>query len=103
MRLGFVEVEATDLVGLAAVAAAGSDHRRAALLLGRAELLLEGTGGRWDPIEAAIHSRTVGMIEHAIGRDAFETGLREGRDQATLALVVPMDPRPGQRTPMASR
>ena len=103
LRLGFVEVEATDLVGLAAVAVAGSDHRRAALLLGRAELLLEGTGGRWDPIEAAIRSRTVETIEQAIGRDAFEAGLRQGRDQASLALVPPTDPRPGPRTPTPSR
>ena len=103
LRLGFVEVEATDLVGLAAVAVAGSDHRRAALLLGRAELLLEGTGGRWDPIEAAIRTRTVETIEQAIGRDAFEAGLRQGRDQASLALVPPTDPRPGPRTPTPSR
>lgn len=86
-RLGFIEVEATDLVGLAAVAAADGDHRRGARLLGRAEHLLEETGGRWDAVEARVRSRTATEIERHIGHDGLEAGLAAGRDLSTSALI----------------
>ena len=89
LRLGFIEVEATDLVGLAAVAVAERDHRRGALLLGRAERLLEETGGRWDSVEARVRSRTVTEIERHIGRDGLEAGIAAGRELSTSALVDP--------------
>ena len=93
LRLGFVEVEATDLVGLAAVAVAEGEPRRAALRLGRADRLLEVTGGRWDPVEDRVWTRTIAAIERRIGRPGLETGLREGRDLATSILVdLPLEP-----------
>ena len=87
LRLGFVEVEATDLVGLAAVAVAEGDHRRAAVILGGAERLLEETGGRWDPVEARVRARTVADIERHLGLEALEVGLTEGRGRASAAIV----------------
>jgi hypothetical protein len=87
VRLGFVEVEASNLVGLAAVAVAERDHRRGALLLGQAERLLEETGGRWDPVEARLRARTVTEIERHLGLEALEAGLAEGRGRATAAIV----------------
>ncbi len=87
LRLGFVEVEATDLVGLAAVAVAEGDHRRAAVILGGAQRLLEETGGRWDPVEARVRARTVADIERHLGLEAVEAGLTEGRGRASAAIV----------------
>ena len=89
MRLGFIEVEATDLVGLAAVAAADGDSLRGAVLLGRAERLLEETGGRWDPVEARVRARAVVEIERNLGREALEAGIAEGRDRAMETLADP--------------
>lgn len=87
LRLGFVEVEATDLVGLAAVAVGEGEPRRAALRLGRADRLLEVTGGRWDPVEERVWTRTCVAIELAVGRRGLESGIREGRELATSSLV----------------
>jgi hypothetical protein len=87
LRLGFVEVEATDLVGLAAVAISEGDPGRAARLLGRADRLLDVTGGRWDPVEERVWTRTFAAIELVIGREGLATGLGEGRDLATSIVV----------------
>ncbi len=87
VRLGFVEVEATDLVGLAAVAVAQGDPLGGAHLLGAADRLLEETGGRWDPVESRVRARTVADVVQVIGRAGFDDGLQAGRGLAITALL----------------
>lgn len=95
-RLGFVEVAATDLIGLAGVAASHGDDLRAARLLGGADRLLEQTGGQWDPVEARVRARTIEAIEHAVGRVLLDEGVEDGRqrdpeDVVNEALEDPLD------------
>ncbi len=88
LRLGFVEVESTDLVGLAAVAVADRDPHRGALLLGHADRLLEAIGGQWDTVEARVRAHTLAEIERRLGPEALEVGLQEGRSLASSAIVA---------------
>jgi len=77
-RLGFLEVVATDLVGAAAIAAAG-DPEGAAVLLGGADQLVGLTGGGLDSGEARLRETATAEITRRIGASSLELGLAAGR------------------------
>ncbi len=78
-RLGFIEVAATDLIGLAAVASSAGQFAGGARLIGGAERLLEQTGGQWDVVEARVRSRTLTELDRGLDGDALTTAIEHGR------------------------
>ncbi len=78
-RLGFIEVAATDLIGLAAVASSAGDPADGGRLIGGAERLLEETGGQWDVVEAGVLARTIIDLERALGSDVLAAAIEDGR------------------------
>lgn len=82
---------AEGLTGLATVAAATGDARRAALLAAAAERLRETTTGRAMPVERRIAAELLARASSAVTRQAWESWWVEGRamrlqDAITLAL-----------------
>jgi non-specific serine/threonine protein kinase len=78
-RLGFLEVEATDLIGLAAIASNTGAPEHAAVLVGAADLIVEETGGRLDPVESSVRDRAVAEVERHIGHAALASTMAIGR------------------------
>jgi non-specific serine/threonine protein kinase len=67
------------LLGFAAVARAEGRPRRAARLLGAAELLVEQIGRERTGVEAALRDETLAALEASLGEEALEGLVREGR------------------------
>jgi len=86
-QLGFVEVAAECLGGLAAVEAAEGSWELAAELLGGAERLREEIDSGLDPVEARVRDRTVEVVSEGLGsRDALEA-LRARGARGPEALI----------------
>jgi hypothetical protein len=78
-RLAFIEVVATNLVGLAAVAAAWGSDETAARLLGGADSLAARTGGGLDPVETRVRARTLDGLSERLGAASLQRLSDEGR------------------------
>jgi len=80
---------------LVAAAVAGEDPRRAAVLLGAAEAELQGA--RLAPAETAVYEDATTAARAALGADAFEHSMEEGRvlggDAAVKLALGPSDER----------
>ncbi len=85
--LGFVEVEQTDLIGIAAIAAAAGAHEAAARLLGAAERLGERTGGALDPVEDGARARAIEVLASALPPDRLRAERMAGRELDAEALA----------------
>jgi tetratricopeptide (TPR) repeat protein len=76
-----------ELDGLAAVATARGEAAVAARLLGAADAVREASGAVPEPFEAAMRDRTRAAAREALGDDAFERALAEGRAMTLEAAV----------------
>ncbi len=77
--VGPIWLGANALLGLAGVAAAGGQARRAAQLLGAAEARLEAGASYWNAAESLYIGRTIASAEAQLGEIAFAAARAEGR------------------------
>jgi predicted ATPase/DNA-binding SARP family transcriptional activator len=87
-RLGFGEWIATMLEGLAAVAAADADDRRAARLLGASARLREDIGASLDVFEERLHARTLASVHERLPVETFREAFAAGRELSMTAAVA---------------
>jgi predicted ATPase len=85
-RLGFVEIVAEDLLGIAAVGVETGELEAAATLVGGAQLLREQIGARLDPVERRVEARAVEAIQRGLGSGSAAALLR-GRALSLDALI----------------
>jgi len=78
-QIGPIWQRANVLMGLAAVAAADGQARRAARLLGAADTQLELGASYWDAAESRYIERAVASAVAQLGEDAFAEAYAEGR------------------------
>ncbi len=78
-KLGTKDGIAACFAGIARVAVATGDARRAARLLGASEAVCESIGGLFVPVYAAEYDRTVAMGRDQLHAGAWETAFTEGR------------------------
>jgi predicted ATPase/class 3 adenylate cyclase len=86
-RSRYVEVVATDLLGIAAVATLAGDFEDAARLVGGAQHLNEDIGAGLDAVEARVVARTVATIERGLGSERYAEALLSGRNLGSDELV----------------
>jgi predicted ATPase/class 3 adenylate cyclase len=86
-HLGFVEVAAVDLMGIAALAAAAGELDLAACLLAGAQHLNEEIGARLDAVETGLEARTVSAIERSLDPETHAEAVIRGRAQSVDELV----------------
>ena len=87
-RLGFLEMAADDLMGIAAVAASRGRLDDAALLLGGARQQRELIGAGLDPVEARVEAKIAAEVQRELAPTSYAEALRSGRDQRFDELVV---------------
>lgn len=76
--LGYREQVYYSLEGIAATCAAMGEHGPAARLLGAARAVAARTGSTLEPLERAMHERTVSEAAAALGEDEFGAAMSEG-------------------------
>ena len=79
-ELGPIWERANALMGLAGVAAADGQARRAARLLGAADTQLELGASYWDAAESRYIERAVASAVEQLGEDTFAEAYAEGRE-----------------------
>jgi predicted ATPase len=77
-RLGFLEVAAVDLIGMAAIATAYGQFLRAAQLLGGAQRLNDEIEAGHDLVEERVYRRTAQAVERELGPQTYEDEVRSG-------------------------
>ena len=85
-ELGDREYVAIAFEGLAALAVAEGRERRAALLLGAADALLEACGASLESVERTLHERTEAQARSALAEE-FDVVRVEGRATSANAVV----------------
>jgi hypothetical protein len=78
---------AESLEGLAAVAASGGQHERAARLLGAADAQREAINAPRPVPEESEHLRIVDALTRALGQDAFRGAWQRGRTMARMLAI----------------
>jgi predicted ATPase len=86
-QLRYLEIAATDLMLLAAVAATHHNLELAAHLIGGAERLNEEIGAGDDPIEDHAHRRTIAMIQREIPPDLYNDAVQHGYRLGVEAVI----------------
>ena len=74
------EGAARALAGLASVAVADRDLRRAAYLFGSAEALAETSGIRMDPVALSLYRQDVAAVRGRLGDESVRRAWERGRD-----------------------
>ena len=87
-RLGFLEMAADDLMGIAAVAASRGRFDDAARLLGGARKQRELIGAGLDPVEARVEATIVVEVQRQLAPTSYAEALLSGGDQRFDDLVV---------------
>ena len=87
------------LEDLAAIALAQGNARQAALLLGAAEALREAIGTVIAPCERLQHNQTTMAVRTALGDEAFDTALRQGRLASMDELTADLPSAPSPAVP----
>ena len=77
-EVGYPELAAYCLSGLAEIELASGAAERAARLLGAAETVLEHVGARFQPLDQRSHDAAVERAASALGEDAFGRSRAEG-------------------------
>jgi hypothetical protein len=83
-----LEIAASDLMLLAAVAATHHEPELAAHLVGGAERLNEEIGGGDDVLEDEVRTRTVAMIQREIPPDLYADAIQHGFSQGVDAVIA---------------
>jgi predicted ATPase/class 3 adenylate cyclase len=85
-QLRYLEIAASDLMLLAAVAATHHEPELAAHLVGGAERLNEKIGGE-DTLEDQVRTRTVAMIQREIAPEPYADAVQQGYRQGIEAVI----------------
>jgi tetratricopeptide (TPR) repeat protein len=86
-QLRYLEIAASDLMLLAAVAATHHEPELAAHLVGGAERLNEEISGGDDVLEDEVRTRTVAMIQREIPPDLYTDAVQHGYGQGVDAVI----------------
>jgi predicted ATPase/DNA-binding CsgD family transcriptional regulator len=101
--VGFREVIVEALYGLAGVAGAGGDQRRAAVLLGAASRAGD-FGHRLEDFERRLYERTVETARRALGAEALDAAIEAGRAMTLDDAVAFATPAPrGELAELSNR
>ncbi len=87
-RLGFLEMAADGLMGIAAVAASKGRFDDAARLLGGARQQRELIGAGLDPVEARVEATTAAEVQRQLAPPSYAEAVQSGRDQRFDELVA---------------
>jgi len=79
VEIGQSGLQACCVDGLAAIASARGAHEVSARLIGHSEAVLARAGAVLQPIESALHERTLEKVRAQLGASAVDAALDAGR------------------------
>ena len=86
-RLGYAEVLADTLIGIAAMATTTDDYGTAARLVAGAGAIRERIGGALDPVEARFEAQVLTAVEEHLDPESRAAASRAGREMSLDELV----------------
>jgi non-specific serine/threonine protein kinase len=87
-RIGDEFTKPFAISGLASIATERGDYRRAAILVGTAETIMDTQKMAWPPDERPHYERLLADLPEAMGANGFEAVRRRGRSMSTSEAVA---------------